>query len=519
MLFTSVVIFAFSFSTSGAKDSYKAAVLEHYPIKDTNSYEDLVNTAKLYLNYIEDAAREQADIIVFPEDGLTASVNSEDSLWASSTKVPNPEQKISPCDDRTGIYSEFLVEFSCASKMHRIYSVMNLVEAVENRTGGRPILYNSNVVFDRNGTVIARHRKINLYEEYYYQPGLNTITTFTTDFGVTFGTFICFDIFFQSPADDLLKKANVTDIAFSTSWYQELPFFIGNSVQHAYAVLNGVNFLASGMSDLDLGMGGSGIYSANGDVLAAFISGKNDSKLLIADVPKVKTRRDSSNRCHKGGGNPKSSFAPHINLRETLPARLKNHTLQSIDLNEPYIYRTVCGSTKFCCTFNAGIRRTSDEVPTYSYKLLAYDGVTQLDEKSLGFRQCAIIACANSSVESCGHRNEKPPTGIYFEDLSITGSFENIESRYMPLTVTYDLLPANHYVFCKKNDSSKVDVSMYTTRAMDDLMTFGILGRAFQNDNKPPGRMTYANSSNKTKANTLRVVLLLAMFYVNPFSF
>lgn len=491
VVFLTLVLF---FSPLLTKETYKAAVLEHYPIKESHSYEDLIKTVKVYVDHIEDAAREKVDIIVFPEDGLTASVNSEETLWASSTKVPDPKKKVSPCYGRTEEYSNFLVQFSCASKIHQIYSVINLVEAVENKNNSKPILYNTNVVFDRNGVVIARYRKINLYEEYYYQPGPQTTATFTTDFGVTFGMFICFDILNQSPAYDLLKNNNVTDVVFSTSWYQKLPFFIGNSVQHAYSVLNGVNFLASGMSDLDILMGGSGIYSANGEILSAFISGKNESKLLIANVPKVTRRQNLSNSCNKGEEVPKSSLAPYINLRKTMREEMENHTLYSINLNETYIYKSICGSNKFCCTFNAIIRRTTREPPNYSYKLLIYDGVTQFDVKTIGFRQCAIVACTNINVDSCGDRLETPPTGIYFEDLSITGTFDNTDSRYMPLTVTYDLLPTNHYVYCRKTNGSKVKVSMYSTRTIDRLLTFGILGRTFRNDGKPPGKITYVNN-------------------------
>lgn len=50
---------------------------------------------------------------------------------------------------------------------------------------------------------------------------------FTTDFGVTFGTFTCFDIIFEEPAIGLVEKYNVTDFVFPTAWFSELPLYIG----------------------------------------------------------------------------------------------------------------------------------------------------------------------------------------------------------------------------------------------------------------------------------------------------
>lgn len=55
-------------------------------------------------------------------------------------------------------------------------------------------------------------------------PG-NEIVTFKTNFGVTFGMFICFDLYYRTPAVDVAGKAN--DIIFTASWYSETPFLTG----------------------------------------------------------------------------------------------------------------------------------------------------------------------------------------------------------------------------------------------------------------------------------------------------
>lgn len=50
---------------------------------------------------------------------------------------------------------------------------------------------------------------------------------FDTDFNVTFGHFICFDLLFKTPATDLVLDHGIENIIFPTMWYSELPFLTG----------------------------------------------------------------------------------------------------------------------------------------------------------------------------------------------------------------------------------------------------------------------------------------------------
>ena len=119
------------------------------------------------------------------------------------------------------------------------------------------LIYNTNVVLDRKGQVIARYRKFNLYGErgtnVTKMPG---ISTFTTDFDVTFGQFICFDIFFQRPALNLTNNFNITDIITPQHWYFFSPFFSSIGVHAAWSYANDVNLLASGNNEPKTASGG-----------------------------------------------------------------------------------------------------------------------------------------------------------------------------------------------------------------------------------------------------------------------
>ena len=80
-------------------------------------------------------------------------------------------------------------------------------------------------------------------------PSQPAFTTFTTDFGVNFGTFICFESLWER-AFELVQKVfitfqetpnvslfgfqypNVTDIVFPTAWVDEVPFLTAAQVNN-----------------------------------------------------------------------------------------------------------------------------------------------------------------------------------------------------------------------------------------------------------------------------------------------
>lgn len=156
-----------------------------------------------------------------------------------------------------------LSRISCEAKEASMYVVINHREKVdcncENCPADGYLIYNTNVVFDRKGVVIARYRKYNLFGE----PGTNVTseaipTYFTTDFNVTFGQFICFDILFQSPALNLTRSLDpiITDFVFSAHWFSELPYLFAVQAQAAWAYANDVNLLAAGYNNPNTASGG-----------------------------------------------------------------------------------------------------------------------------------------------------------------------------------------------------------------------------------------------------------------------
>lgn len=73
-----------------------------------------------------------------------------------------------------------------------------------------------------------RYRKYNLapIEEHIQKSSKADVVTFDTDFGVKFGVFICFDIYFEQPMRSLLEQG-VTHFVYPTFWFNEVPFMTG----------------------------------------------------------------------------------------------------------------------------------------------------------------------------------------------------------------------------------------------------------------------------------------------------
>lgn len=232
------VLIHFQASTpqSSSQSSYHAGVVEFLRALNTNltDIEKLEINLAGYFKILESAPAQNLDIIVFPESSLNS--------MSSAALIPEPEDKISPCDNSKYAEEILIKDLSCAAKAAKKYVVINLTEKVEcpdkqmiasdDKRACRNGLsfYNVNVVFDRNGVVIARYRKFNLFGEEVDKPKLPEAVTFETDFGVTFGTFICFDLMFRKPALDMARSKNITDFIFPTMWFSELPFLTGISL-------------------------------------------------------------------------------------------------------------------------------------------------------------------------------------------------------------------------------------------------------------------------------------------------
>ena len=183
--------------------------MEYYPETGDSPEATIKKNLKAYGIYADTAKSQRAEILVFPEYGLT-------------TIVSDPTDYAVDLTDSSG--DSVLTKLSNIARERQIYVVVNLLEK-ERDSNTTTKYYNTDLVLDKNGAIILKYRKINLFQEDMLTPGdANQTQTFSTTFGVTFGIFTGYDILFHYPSRNIFKNSDVTDVVYPSAWTSYMPF-------------------------------------------------------------------------------------------------------------------------------------------------------------------------------------------------------------------------------------------------------------------------------------------------------
>ncbi|XP_038217529.1 vanin-like protein 1 isoform X3 [Zerene cesonia] len=469
-------------------DSYVAAVVEYEVLSNTDT-----NIAN-YIRIIKEASEQNADIVVFPEMTLNrGNRNVEVPIYGRLKEYPVPAL-------HEDLYDSILVSMSSAARNNRIYVVINVQEEMNcaNAPGeecpeNKVYLFNTDVVFDRNGAVIDRYRKINLFGEFTRTPALKPeLGIFTTDFGVTFGHFICFDLMFQVPAVQLPQKHNVTDVIFPTMWFSEMPYLTAVQIQEAYAYAMNVNFLAAGANNVRIGSAGSGIYSGKAGALISIMPGVPTTRLLVAKVPKVPGEVKDA---YPGPiyDNP----SDHDNLLLKVDPSLASHRSRLLQpgLQE---FTLVDGTTT--CRFKVSLSESPNT--KLKYRAFVHDRIQAYVKREAGVAGCVVTACQSEDPTTCPYRFSKD-TKIEIQELDI-----KMSSHPLKYNSTLKCNDVEYYAMSFRNNKFPLNPSNYSIQVQQDgeyftqngdettllyklkgpqtdLVSFGIWGRVYNEDNNP----------------------------------
>nr|CAH7761390.1 unnamed protein product [Callosobruchus chinensis] len=421
---------------------YIAAVVEFQPAISSNPSRTIEDNVNEYVAFIESAKREAANIIVFPEYGLTGMVLNQ----LENYSIEIPDVGAGPTFNDINLH-----RLSNAAREHGMYVVVNILEKSRG-TANKTVFYNTNFVLSNEGQIVAKYRKINLFAEPLVTPGpRDQINTFETKFG-KFGMFICFDILFYNPSMSTIASAL--------------------NVQHSYAVANKVNLLAANLNNVTAGNGGSGIYGANGQVLTYYISGLGSSRLLVA---KVGSNDPQAFRTYGLKGfnafENKKELDSYITPGSFSPS---GYTVRKIELaNGVELKEKVC-QKGFCCEFTI---KANTSLVQEVYQLVVYDGegtVTPAVDK-LPIKVCALMVC-DTRGESCASRDVLTTTT--FQNISIRAEVKNgKEHFYRPVTLRTKLTPLEPLVY---EESISKDIRTISVRTSNntDIVLFGIYGRS-----------------------------------------
>ncbi|XP_025418126.1 vanin-like protein 2 isoform X3 [Sipha flava] len=492
---------------------YIAAVVEYYPNLGSNPLQSIQNNLPIYEDIIHNVSQYDVDILVFPEAGLTGVTLPDDrkEIRPFLTEIPSPESKTIPCF--TKYCSTVLNKLSCAARLHHMYVVVNLPEIEYCKTEeddacpeDLAYYYNTNVVFDREGRIVARYRKFNLFREFGFnhtQP--SELCTFDTDFGVRFGMFICFDIMFEDPAARLIRETGVKDVIYSTAWFSEIPLLTADSVQAGWAYTNDVNLIASGYSMPAMSGGGSGIYAGRDGPLVMVMPDRPGTQIIVSRVLK---RKFPDSECQSKKCSIDSSYRTFVSDYLVLPYGKENSapssnrpsdlrfftdnsfrnfyvkTMRSEDpdadqddtLTATFAYER----DGFECAMTVSWRNENNNETT-DYNMFGYSGTRSFGGfMDAHIETCGLTAYKPAAASAAVVYYDPPKDLVTITAIAITARSPDLGTLPIPSTLDARSYPLtnDHYTFSKRTVTvgkrKMLEVNMELSKPVANLITFGI---------------------------------------------
>ncbi|XP_077208741.1 pantetheinase-like isoform X2 [Paroedura picta] len=416
---------------SSALDKYIAAVYEHSvllpeatqkPVSSEDAFKLMNKNMDILEDVIKTAAAQGAHIIVTPEDGIYGFRFTRETLYPYLEDIPDPEVNWIPCNDsqRFG-YAPVQERLSCLARDNAIYVVANIGDKkpcnlVDPKcpNDGR-YQYNTNVVFDPDGKLVARYHKFNLFmsETQFDIPKEPELVTFNTSFG-KFGIFTCFDILFHDPAVSLVSKLKVDTILFPTAWMNVLPHLTAIEFHSAWAMGLQVNLLSSNTHKTELKMTGSGIYAPDGSQTYHYDAESENGQLLVAELhsrPSVSP-----------------TYLPTVNwslYAATIKPFPENDNFKGLIFFDEFTFSklnsqtgnlTVCQKDLCCHLSYRMMEQREDE----AYVLGAFDGL-HVVEGEYYLQICTLLKCRSTDLQTCGEPVTTAQT--HFRYFSLSGTF------------------------------------------------------------------------------------------------
>ena len=433
---------------------------------------------------MREARDKGADIIVFPEDGIYGfAFFSRKDLLPYLEVIPDPsEGRYTPCIDPGFSDRPVLTFLSCLAQRNEIAIVANMGDkqkcdnSFSNNSphSGSNIsacppdgwyMYNTNVAFDTDGSLLAKYHKTHLYageSEIFNTPTPIPHITFNTSFGVTFGTFTCYDILYCDPPLELVNEG-VRNFVFPTAWGNFYPFYTSIGFQQAWSWRTGSNLLAANQhfpnkhsfpQDIGFYLTGSGVYSA-GEALSTFISGENflpaTGHLLLAKLPKQPPNTPSEfDTLHKNQTDKEKVMANLVRPA----ASCINNDVSGIDMkSSTYLnytaleaqltgivtasYTNTDGLQLHCSLVYSRVDQSASETYALGAYIGSYTGSSPHDE-DLYYGVCSLVKCASSDLTTCGSPVKEYTAETVFEKIELSGGFPD-ESLVFPVVLLNEL--------------------------------------------------------------------------------
>jgi len=371
-------------------------------------------------------------MIVFPEVGVYGMMfhRRRDLVFPYLEYIPDTNSSWNPCQHPMLIdETEIQRALSCMARDNSMYVVANIGDKQPCKQTSDSLCppddhyqYNTNVVYDPSGKMVAKYHKHNLfYEDQYDQPHHPEVVTFETPFG-RFGVFTCFDILFEHPPIDLISKHGIQNIVFPTAWMDASPFFTSIQFHSAFAAGLGINFLSANIHWPKYHFHGSGIYTPDGPAAYYYnTSIGSTAMLLVKEIPVIRQPQDVYGLHRQPQHNADKAMASEI-----LRADLFYDTFNLVQLRHPFGTHQVCHNS-LCCSVSYNITSTGRSMENEFFAVGAFDGLHTF-EGSYYLQVCTIIRCLKTrNATVCSDR----PNEITNFDLISFDMHGNFSTPYV----------------------------------------------------------------------------------------
>lgn len=418
--------------------TYKAAVYEHVVISPDDplsnftrdeAFQWMLKNLDIFEQQVVAAAEQDAQIIVFPEYGITGFDHSRDSIVPFLEDIPEPSILWNPCDDPARFpNTRVLNKLSCMAFLHDIYLVANMgdiktCDAILDQKcppDGR-YQFNTNVVFDSEGTLIGRYHKRNMYDETpLFDPSPSVEhSIFETPFG-TFGTVVCFDILNYYPTQVLLEEEGIRNLIVTSAWNVFYPFVLPLQMYSGLAKRNNVNVIASNIRSKKYVMAGSGIFGANMEHFSFPDFNNPNGELLFGELfePSVISKDSELVSLSDKISGDRNDLESQENENFHFGVKEYGMNFTFVILNEAGGQSSVCYDVT-CCTVEY---RFDDKIADELFILAASDFSTTYPG-NLNLQFCAVHRCLSNDVTTCGGAVSSAKST--FSELKLQGKFDS----------------------------------------------------------------------------------------------
>ncbi|XP_063913201.1 vanin-like protein 1 [Zophobas morio] len=461
-----------------------------------------------YIDVIEATRNNNMIAIVFPE-GTLDNAKSDQNLRPYFSKIPPLGN---PCFHRA-VYAPFLQSLSCAAIYYNLSIVFNAIEEKDSK------YYTSDVVINVAGRIqysIVKESRIGanyLHREpiAFVVPGkvlfksrifdndiLSLVMPFTATSIVT-GFLFSFE--------KTLNREQIANYLICSNWVSQLPFLTSLQVHQMWAQEFNMTMFFSGANDPKKGQGGTGVYHAEKGPLLMEILPFGGVEVYLYNFTSNAAGEMVTpvNYTSEKFIDQASSDMDNFNIE--VDPDLHRYQSVVLDPQQQETETEVCYNKTpgnyFCCQFQLNISSDVsllDSKIRYTYHLVAYRGYKTYYSifQPGGVEVCAVIACLNSELGSCGKRFKsfkEIQWPITFNSIVIKANFGILRkekiyySSQFPNSVLTSMRPIhpNFTQWSKRNltelvgnDSwEMVERTFALIKPHKKILTFGIFGRNF----------------------------------------